>query len=40
MSDILGDKGPHYVETWMVVGVVFRNSYGTLVHQNAQFQRL
>lgn len=40
MSDILGDKGPHYVEIWMVVSVVFSNSYGRLVHQNAQFQRL
>lgn len=30
MSHILGDKGPHNVEIWMVVSVVFFNSYGKI----------
>jgi len=28
MSHIFGDKGPHFVEIWMVVSVVFSNSNG------------
>ena len=30
MSHILGNKGPHNVEIWMVVSVGFFNSYGKI----------
>lgn len=33
LSHILGDKGPHQVETWMLVTVLVINSFGRLVHQ-------